>query len=244
MWTAAALKSEARPFDAPIWRVVEEQWKPATVRITDTLDEQALLEQILDDVKPSFPLETAGFDFLIATPFRYAPYPEGSRFRRAGQAEGVFYGSETPETAIAEMAFYRLLFFKEAPGAALPAKPTEYTAFKVRVNTQALSDLTQPPLDTDEAIWTDPTNYGPCQDFADTARTAQIEAIRYTSVRDPDAGKNIAVLSLKAFASPKPEATQTWRIYLRPHIVQVWREHPKYEREYANAWFAADPRVK
>jgi hypothetical protein len=244
MWTAAALKSEAVSFAAPIWRVVEEQWKLATVRITDTLDEQALLEQILDDVKPSFPPETAGFDFLIATPFRYAPYPEGSRFRRAGQAEGVFYGSETPETAIAEMAFYRLLFFKEAPGAALPAKPTEYTAFKVRVKTQALSDLTQPPLDADAAKWTDRTTYGPCQDFADVAREAEIEAIRYTSVRDPDEGNNIAVLSLKAFASTKPEAKQTWYIYLRPQRVQVWCEHPKYEREYANAWFAADLRVK
>lgn len=244
MWTAAALKSEAISFDAPIWRVVEEQWKPATVRITDTLAEQALLEQILDDAKPSLPPEAACFDFLIATPFRYAPYPQGSRFRRAGQAEGVFYGSETAETAIAEMAFYRLLFFKEAPGAVLPAKPTEYTAFMVRVKTQALSDLTQPPLDKDEAKWTDLSHYAPCQDFADVAREAGIEAIRYTSVRDPDEGKNIAVLSLRAFVGTKRQAKQTWYIYLRPQRVQVWREHPKYEREYANAWFAADPRVK
>jgi len=243
MWTAAELKSEARPYEAPIWRVVEEQWKPATVRITDTLDEQALLEQILDNVKPSLPPETEGFDYLIATPFRYAPYPEGSRFRRAQQPEGAFYGAETPETAIAELAFYRLLFFKEAPGAALPAKPTEYTVFMVPVSTQALSDLTKPPLNKDEATWTDLTNYGPCQDFADVARKAGIEAIRYKSVRDPDEGKNVAVLSLEAFASTKPEGTQTWHIYLRPQLVQVWREHPKYEREYSNEWFAADPRV-
>ena len=43
--------------------------------------------------------------------------------------EGVFYASETPQTAVAEMAFYRLLFFAESPDTPWPANPAEYTAF-------------------------------------------------------------------------------------------------------------------
>lgn len=241
--TPDELKSEALPYSQDIWRIVEDQWKAATVRITDTLAEQALLEQILDETKPIMPLEAVGFDFLIATPFRYAPYPEGSRFRRAGQPEGAFYASETPLTAIAEMAFYRLLFFKESPGTILPAKPTEYTAFSVSVKTEALCDLTRAPLDAREDKWSDLTEYAACQDLADNAREAGINAIRYKSVRDPDGGINVAVLSLGAFASGCPEGKQTWSIFLRPQLVQVWCEHPKYEREYPHECFAEDPRI-
>ena len=51
-----------------------------------------------------------GLHPLLAAPFRYAPYPKGSRFRRANQREGAFYAAESVITAVAEMAFYRFLF--------------------------------------------------------------------------------------------------------------------------------------
>lgn len=243
MWTPDALKLEAGKYENDVWRVVEDQWKAATVRITDTLEEQALLEQILDETKPALPPEAEGFDFLLATPFRYLPYPYGSRFRRAEQIEGVFYASETSTTAIAELAFYRLLFFRESPNTALPSKPVEYTAICVPIRTGAHIDLSAPPLDTDEASWTDFTNYGPCQDLADSARAAGIELIRYRSVRDPEHGTNVAVLTFSAFAENHPTDKQTWKIFLRPHVVQAWCERPRIEREYPNDWFAADARI-
>ena len=52
-----------------------------------------------------------------------APYPIGSRFRRAGRTAGVFYAAESPETAVAEMAFYRLLFFAEIAIDAMAGQP-------------------------------------------------------------------------------------------------------------------------
>ncbi|MFP3711965.1 RES domain-containing protein, partial [Paraburkholderia sp. SIMBA_009] len=62
------------------------------MKLVDTVEEQSLLEDILEASKRPFPPECAGFDYLLATPFRYgAAYPHGSRFRRAGFTEGVYY---------------------------------------------------------------------------------------------------------------------------------------------------------
>jgi len=108
MWTPGALASNTFAYAHDIWRVVETQFRAATMRITDTLAEQAALERVLERTKPPLPPECIGLDFLLAAPFRYAPYPTGSRFRRADQPEGAFYASEVVETAIAETAFHRL----------------------------------------------------------------------------------------------------------------------------------------
>ncbi len=89
------------------------------------------------------PVACRGLDVLLATPFRYdAPYPTGSRFRRAGRTAGVFYAAERPETAVAEMAFYRLLFFAESPATPRPDGVAEFTAFAARIATPRALDLT------------------------------------------------------------------------------------------------------
>ena len=156
MWTPPALASEARPWSGDIWRVVESQSKIATLKLVDTLDEQAILEAELEGSKPLIPASCAGLDYLLATPFRYAPYRQGSRFRRARQPDGCFYAAERVEPAVAEEAFYRLLFFLDAPAAKRPANPQERTAFRVPAGTGLAIDLTAPPLDRDAAIWGTP----------------------------------------------------------------------------------------
>jgi len=52
MWTPPALASEARPWSGDVWRVVESQSKIATLKLVDTLDEQAVLEAELEGTKP------------------------------------------------------------------------------------------------------------------------------------------------------------------------------------------------
>jgi len=47
MWTPDELLSEAAPWTGEIWRAVESQFKVSTMRLTDTLAEQELLENIL-----------------------------------------------------------------------------------------------------------------------------------------------------------------------------------------------------
>jgi hypothetical protein len=243
MWTPPELASEARGWSGDLWRVVESQSRVATLKLVDTLDEQAILEAELEGSKPLIPASCAGLDYLLATPFRYAPYPRGSRFRRARQIEGCFYAAERIETAVAEEAFYRLLFFLDAPAAKRPANPQERTAFHVAAGTERAVDLTLPPLNRDAALWQHPTDYGPCQALADAARFAGLEAIRYRSVRDPTGGINLGLLSPAAFRAPRPESSETWHIFLRETAAQAIREMPRLTLEISYAAWTVDPRV-
>ena len=122
IWTPAALRSESRSSHGACWRLVEAQHRVSTMKLVDTLDEQALLEDELEATKPPLPASCVHLDYLLATPFRYGRYPGNSRFRREGYSPGVFYASEQVETAVAETAFYRLLFFVESPGNAVAAQ--------------------------------------------------------------------------------------------------------------------------
>jgi hypothetical protein len=243
MWTPPALASEARAWTGDLWRVVESQSRVATLKLVDTLDEQAILEAELEGSKPLIPASCARLDYLLATPFRYAPYRTGSRFRRHRQTDGCFYASAQVETAIAEAAFHGLLFFLDAPAARRPANPQERTAIHVPGGTTAAIDLTEPPFVADASLWQHPTDYAPCQDLADAARQAGLEAIRYRSVRDPGQGINLALLAPAALRKPRPDRSQTWHVFLREASVQALREMPRATLEFRFLGWAADPRV-
>jgi hypothetical protein len=244
IWTRAALSSELRRIDGLCWRLVEAQHRVSTLKLTDTIAEQVLLEELIEATKPVVPPECRHLDFLLATPFRYgAPYPVGSRFRRAGRTLGVYYAAEAPRTAVAEMAFYRLLFFAESPETPWPSDAGEYTAFSAALATDRLLDLTAEPLCRDEVLWTDPTDYSACQALADEARGVDVDVIRYRSVRDPGGGANLAILVCRAFARPAPIERQTWRMRLSASGVQALCEFPKQAIEFPRDAFAADPRI-
>lgn len=243
-WTRVALSSEVRRYGGTCWRLVEAQHRVSTLKLADTLAEQALLEELIEEAKPAIPPDCRHLDFLLATPFRYgAVYPKGSRFRRAGRTQGVYYAAEAVTTAVAELAFSRLLFFAESPATPWPSGAADYTAFSARVATVRLLDLTRPPLSTDSRLWTHLSDYSHCQAFADAARAADADVIRYGSVRDPAGGANLAVLLCRAFEKPAPLARQTWRMRLGPFGVQALCEFPRQAIEFPRESFAADPRV-
>jgi len=106
--------------------------------------------------------------------------------------------------------------FRRFTGDAVAANAGEYTVFSVAYKTAAALDLTRPPLNRDRDRWTDPADYAACQTLADEARTAGVEVLRYESARDRSSrpGVNVALLTCRAFASRKPSARQTWRLYL------------------------------
>lgn len=243
IWTPAALRSEARGHRGRAWRFVEAQHRVSTLKLVDTLDEQAALEAILEGTKPPLPPECRGLDYLLATPFRYRPYPHGSRFRRAGLTPGVWYGAELPETAAAEMVFYRFLFYAESPQTPFPDDAAEYTAFAAELATPFALDLTTGGLAEDHTYWSHLTEYEPCQSLAEAAREAGIQLIRYASVRDPQKGANFAVLTCAAFAAPQPVERQTWRIRIHRNGAQALREYPRLGIEFAKDTFVADPRL-
>jgi hypothetical protein len=243
-WTADALPSNFRPLAGTCWRVVEAQNRVSTLKLVDTHDEQKRLEELLEEKKPLYPPELADYNYLLFTPFRYAPYDNGSRFRRRAQKEGVYYASEKVETAMAEIAFYRLLFFLESPDTPVPDNPAELTAFSIRYKTSKGLDLTAEPLVRDAKDWMDKESYEACQHFADQARTAGGEVIRCLSVRCPTQGKNIALISWRAFRAKEPEEYQTWRLSIKPNEVGAICEHPAVNLIFDRAQLEDDPRIR
>jgi hypothetical protein len=208
-WTPRALASEARLYAQTLWRVVEAQHTASTMRLTDSLEEQALLEAVLEESKPALPAAVRRLHYLLATPYRYRPHL-GSRFRAALEP-GVWYGAEALRTALAEKSYWRLRFLLDSPGTP-DLKPVPHTAFQAAVRSRAALDLTRAPFVRERAVWTHRSDYHETQAFAGVARSAQIELIRYQSVRDPEQAACVAVLDPVAFGRGKPHRLETWFI--------------------------------
>lgn len=213
------------------------------MKLTDTLAEQAILESLIEETKPPIPEECRHLDFLLFTPFRYsASNPHGSRFRRPNAARGVFYCATHPETAIAETAFYRTLFYAESPATPWPANAAEFTAFAVEVSTSGAVDVTIGALASDPGIY-HINNYTISQQFADDVRTAGLDVIKYRSVRDPEHRDNVALLVCHVFANPAPVGRQSWRLHLDANGARAMCESPHLALSFARDAFAADPRM-
>lgn len=252
IWTPAELSSNLTELrEQLVWRVVEAQHEIATLAIVDGLEDQQILEDILEDSKPPMPEEVEGLHYLLATPFRYRPVDgasgndKGSRFRRSGSPDGVFYGSEQPETCAYETAFYRALFFVESPGLAYPAGGISLSAFSTTISSSMVLDLTMhPTLRPFAEAWEDIANYEACQKLAEAARSAGVQVIAYKSVRDPEGRINYAVLDPDAFHSRRILAQQTWSCVLTEAAVYMHCECPKQTLEIPRVNLEADPRYQ
>ena len=245
MWTPTALACEARTLRGECWRAVEDQHSATTRRLTDTAAEQELLEDILEETKPAVPPACAGLHYLLQTPFRYrASPPHGSRFRAPGERRGVFYASVDVPAAMAELAFWRLLFFEASTAAVTPRNTAVLTAFSVTYDSGHGLDLTRPPLARDRAAWTAPADYTATQALAGQARDAGVEVLRYESVRDPRGYTNLAILECGAFARREPVRQQTWRLWVDRRGVEARRavgDEPALV--FRRDDFHADPRL-
>jgi hypothetical protein len=207
-WTPRALASNAHRYTSEVWRVVEAQHVVSTMRLVDSLADQLALESILEESKPALPPEVEGLHYLLSTPFRHRS-AIGSRFR-APFDPGVWYGAEELRTALAEKSYWRLRFLLDSPQTP-DLDPVPHTAFTASIRGAAV-DLRDSPFARDREVWTDRNTYGPTQAFAAIAREADVQVIRYQSVRDPEHGGCAAVLTPEAFAARKPRKQETWFI--------------------------------
>ena len=210
MISSELMREAVRRSRARAWRVVEAQHRASTMRLVDTLDEQRVLEEVLEASKPPLPAAAMPLHYLLATPFRYpAPPPDGSRFRGPGDP-GVWYGADHVQTALAEVAYWRLRFLADSP-ATPDLPPVPHTAFRAAVAGSAIA-LTLAPFDRARASWEDPHSYRETQALARAARELSIALIYYRSVRDPLHRRCVAVLTPRAFRGREPLEQQTWLI--------------------------------
>lgn len=209
-WVFLVETAPQKNLTGTMWRVVESQEEIATMALVDSLEEQELLEGMLELSKPPCPSDTDQFDYLLRTPFRYPPLVWGSRFGSRLEPS-LYYGSLEIETALAECAFYRLVFWQGVdepfPSGRLV---TQHTIFSVSFLCKPGIALQSPPFDTHLQILSDKQSYASCQTLGSILREAGIHGFSFFSARCPKNGLNIALFTPKALASKKPEETQSW----------------------------------
>jgi len=207
IWTRCAGESEIASLRLSPWRVVEAQHQVSTRKLVDSTEEQALLEEMIDRVKPPDP--TGGkLHYLLFTPFRYPPLLHGSRFGTRNE-RGIWYGSLDRRTAFAEVAYYRLLFI-EGSRAALGTVTTPLTAFTARIRTSKGIDLVASPFDKHRRSIASPASYASTQSLGAAMRGAGIEAFKYPSARDAENGINVGVFAPSVFGNARPRLFETW----------------------------------
>lgn len=221
-WQDAWFASEVKTASGLLWRGVEAQHRVATMRLVDSLAEQAELERLLEASKPPLPRATVSATspraaaspraapkpqhYLLSTPFRYRS-PHSSRFR-AGGDPGLWYGAKERDTACTEVAYWRWRFLMDSAGLRDGELVTEHTLFQAQVRGSAV-DLLREPWSSAADSWAHPTDYGACQALACAARGHGVQWIRYASARRPG-GHCAAVLTPECLSLPEPARVETW----------------------------------
>jgi hypothetical protein len=116
---------------------------------------------------------------------------------------GIFYASREVETALAEVAYYRLLFL-EGSRAELGLIQTEHTAFRVGIRTERGVGLTDGPFVRHTQEISSKTSYAASQPLGAQMRAEGIEAFLYASARTVEPGTN-AGLFLPVFDARSPD---------------------------------------
>ncbi len=189
------------------WRVVESQHEVSTRKLVSSAEEQYLLEQLIDEVKP--PVQVGSrLHYLLFTPFRYPPLRHGSRFGTREQ-RGIWYGSTDQRTAFVEVAYYRLLFL-EGTHAALEPVTTSLTSFTVRMRSARAIDLTAAPFAAHTRELASPVSYVASQQLGRDMRAAQVEMFCFLSARDTLGGVNVGAFTPDVFRKASPQHFERW----------------------------------
>ena len=181
-WKQAWFAEGLTQLSMTAWRGVDAQHVVSSMRLVDTLDEQAVLESLLEGSKPVTPAMKSPQHYLIYTPFRYRPQ-HPSRFRRSHE-RGLWYGAETIFAACAEVAYWRHRFVLDSAGLTPTDVLTEHTFFQANIAGLAL-DLMSEPWVGARPLWTHGSDYTHTQAVAEAARTHEVQWIAYESVRAP-----------------------------------------------------------
>jgi hypothetical protein len=237
LWQQCQGEQNIKPIQGVLLRLVESQEQIATLGYVDTLEEQALLESLLDDTKPSYPTHCQHLHYLLKTPFRYPPLKWGSRFGQVHEP-GIFYGGSSVHVTLAEAAYYRLVFWDSMTGQ--PPKPqiqTAHTMFSVPYQTGLGISLQHPPFDSVISNITDRCHYQHTQQLGKDMRNAGVEAFEYPSARDPNGQLCVALFSAKALASNQPADLSAWLCEVSQHGVSFKAANQSHIYHFARSLF-------
>ena len=196
-------------YNDKVWRMVETQEAAATLNIVDSMEEQNLLEELLDAVKPPYRTGTEGMHYLLKTAFRYPPLKYGSRFGTRSMPS-FFYASEQVETALAETAYYRFVFMNDMSKSYNKPIDSRHSMFNVTVKTDACLDLLDPAYSKLQKKLTNINDYSNSQRVGDWAvNDREVEIIRFQSAR-MTGECNLAIAEPKTIRSKAPISIRNW----------------------------------
>jgi len=208
IWAACADQVSKITLVGEVVRIAGSQEQMATNRLVDDLAEQAILENLLEQTKPSISDFAQKLNYLLYTPFRYPPLKHGSRFGRRFEPS-LFYGSRKLSTVLSETAYYRLYFWlgmtEPPPSAKLT---TQHTAFSARVSTTQGLQLQNTPFSTHKDKLANKSSYSDTQLLGTLMRDNGIKAFEFVSARDLDEGLNIALFTPDALHGKSPTSTK------------------------------------
>lgn len=221
IWAACSGESVPRSIGGELLRMVESQEQVATTTLVDNLAEQAMLEELLELVKPPLRPGAERLHYLLASPFRYPPLTHGSRFGSRFEPS-LFYAGRALAPTLAETAYYRYAFWtgmeQPPPSGRLL---TQHTLFRARYRTDRGLHLNERPWSGLERTLRHPSEYQPTQELGKRMRSAKVEAFEYVSARDPECGVNVALFTPDALVSRRPLAQQPWLCETREDTVSL-----------------------
>ena len=243
IWASCKGEQHVQALSGTLYRLVESQEQVATLHYVDTLEEQALLEDLLEQVKPAHPTPVDGLHYLLKTPFRYPPLAWGSRFGRTHEPS-IFYAGSTIAVTLAESAYYRFVFWYSMQGE--PVKPhlrSEHTLFSAGYRCARGVRLQETPFKSAQTLLRHPQSYHATQLLGSAMRTAEVEAFEYASARDPDAGICIGLFTPRALRSKKPMAMHQWLCEITADMVQFRRFGDKDTHAFPLSMFLVDGKL-
>lgn len=208
-WDACLAEATAGPISGRLLRLVESQEEVATTRLVNSLERQAVLEELLEATKPPRRAGTERLHYLLATPFRYPPLKHGSRFGSRIEPS-LFYGSLGLNAVLAEAAYYRFVFWQ---GMTIPPEDklvTQHTMLEAEYRTERGLQLHAPPFAAHRKRLTHPSDYAATQELGSKMRQAGIAAFEYLSARDPEGGVNVALFTPDALPGNEPVSRESW----------------------------------
>lgn len=208
-WRRVTARVAPRTLLGTLKRLVENQEQVVTARLTDTLEEQSLLESMLERSKPALPDGTARLDYLLAAPWRYPPLRWGSRFGRRFE-RSLFYGSLTEKALFAEAAYYRWVFLAGLTEPFEDRVISQHTAFEAQFHVRAGYDLGAAPFSRHEAVLRHPARYAPCQALGTVLRERGADGMIYLSARTPGDESNVALFKPAALRSRRHRRPRAW----------------------------------
>ena len=188
--------------------MVEAQFRNSTRKLVDSDAEQEVLEELIDRrAKLPVPAGFEGLHYLLYTPFRHPPLRNGSRFGTRME-RGILYGARELPTALAEVAYYRLVFL-EGSSADLGDLHLDLTAFWFAISAARGVDLSERPFSGHEAQISSPTRYAAAQRLGAEMRGAGVQACLYVSARAEGRRLNVAVFE-NVFRPGRPLREEPW----------------------------------